>query len=164
MRSWQCKEWARFSHLGCITLHVLYTFFKLGAWWPARPNVWLGCLNRGSHVLMILPSQKRVSNLLVYKAMNWHLVHTLKCVSPCSCSKRPDAHRCGSSQTADERTIRSIQRARGWLRFGPRRENNHLHWPAGLLGHGLLSGEVHLKNDEKDLSVFCGFSKYFCFF
>lgn len=57
-----------------------------------------------------IPEESKCSstNYFIYYGVNQHPVHTLKCVSLCSRSKRPDAHCCGSGQTADERTIRSV--------------------------------------------------------
>lgn len=59
----------------------------------------------------------------------------------CVSSERSHAHGRRPGQAADEGALQPVRRSGGRLRICSRREDHHLHWPAGLLGHGLFPGE-----------------------
>ena len=55
-------------------------------------------------------------------------------------SERQYTYSCRPGQAADEGAFQTVRRSGGRLRSGPRREDHHLHRPAGVLGHGVLPG------------------------
>ena len=65
----------------------------------------------------------------------------------CLFSERSYAYSSRPGEAVDEGALQAVQRSGGRLRARPRGEDHHLHWPAGILGHGLLPGECLIRRE-----------------
>lgn len=144
-----------------------------------RQTDWCLCVLSGSLKWRMSPSQKKVSSF--YQWLNsgdsgvpncendisiWtFVIRHLSRPLPCVFSERPYAHSDWPGEAADERAFQPVQRSGGRLRAGPRGEDHHLHWPAGILGYGLLPGERHEhetgKTQKNNCNVFIWAILYF---
>lgn len=102
---------------------IFYTNWLLKPWIFNFGSVDSGCFSWGKWWISLTNSNFVIFFLIVF-------------------SERSHAHSCWPSTAVDERTLQPIQRSGGRLWARPRGEDHHLHWPAGVLGHGLLPGDA----------------------